>query len=113
RESLIEEPMAHGRAHQANPQQTDANALLVGVRVHPASSIISHDEMKGAAAPAAPASCYAPGARYWTCSALRRASIVSSTVRRTVVSNELRAPPPLIAIATAAMDTLSGASHRL
>jgi hypothetical protein len=59
------------------------------------------------------ASLYAPGARYWTCLALRRASIVSSTVRRTVVSNELSAPPPLIASATAAMDTLSGASHRL
>src|SRR5215216_2311945 len=56
---------------------------------------------------------YAPGARYWTCSALRRASIVSSTVRRTVVSNELSAPPPPIASATAAMDTLSGASQRL
>src|SRR5918999_1304371 len=56
---------------------------------------------------------HAPGARYWTCSALRRASIVSSTVRRTVVSNELSAPPPLIASATAANDTLSGASHRV
>jgi hypothetical protein len=59
------------------------------------------------------ASPYAPGLRYWTCSALRRASIVSSTLRRTVVSNELSAPPPLIASATVAMDTLSGASHRL
>ena len=38
---------------------------------------------------------------------LAQASIVSSTVRRTVVSNELSAPPPLIASATAAMDTLS------
>ena len=44
---------------------------------------------------------------------LEQASIVSSTVRRTVVSNELSAPPPLIASATAAMDTLSGASHRV
>src|SRR2546421_9338994 len=60
-----------------------------------------------------PRSRYAPGARYWTCSALRRASIVSSTVRRTVVSSELSAPPPLIASATAAMDTLSGASQRV
>ena len=51
--------------------------------------------------------------RYRTCFALRIASIVSSTVRRTVVSSELSAPPPLIAIATAAMDTLSGASQRL
>src|SRR5947209_10278160 len=56
---------------------------------------------------------YAPCAWYWTCSALRRASIVSSTVRRTVVSSELSAPPPLIASATAAIDTLSGASQRL
>src|SRR5205814_1998823 len=56
---------------------------------------------------------YALGGRYWTCSALRSASIVSSTVRRTVVSNELSARPPLIASATAAIDTLSGASQRL
>ena len=55
----------------------------------------------------------APGAWYRTCSALRRASSVSSTVRRTVVSSELSAPPPLIASATAAIDTLSGASHRV
>src|SRR5438132_1536323 len=56
---------------------------------------------------------YAPGGRYWTCSTLRSASIVSSTVRRTIVSNELSAPPLLIASATAAIETLSGASHRL
>lgn len=56
---------------------------------------------------------YAPGARYRTCPALRRASMVSSMVRRTVVSNELSAPPPLIDKATAAMETLSGASHKL
>ena len=42
-----------------------------------------------------------------------RASMVSSTLISTVVSNELRAPPPLMARATAAMDTLSGASQRL
>src|SRR5438067_9275221 len=59
------------------------------------------------------ASHYAPGAWYLTCSALRSASIVSSTVRRTVVSNELSAPPALIASATAAIDTLSGASHKV
>jgi NAD-dependent epimerase/dehydratase family protein len=59
------------------------------------------------------ASRYAPGARYWISSALRRASIVSPTVRRTVVSNELSARPPVIASATAAMETLSGASHRV
>jgi hypothetical protein len=41
------------------------------------------------------------------------AAMASSTVRRTVVSNELSAPPPLMAIATAAMDTLSGVSQRL
>src|SRR5205807_4749069 len=56
---------------------------------------------------------YSPGGRYWTSWALRSASIVSSTVRRTVVSSELSAPPPVIASATAAMDTLSGASHRV
>ena len=48
-----------------------------------------------------------------TMDALRRASSVSSTLIRTVVSKELRAPPPLIARATAAMETLSGASQRL
>src|SRR5207253_6588592 len=67
--------------------------------------------LRGAAARAP--SCYAPGTRYPTCSAVRRASIVSSTVKRTVVSSELSAPPPLIASATAAIDTLSGASQRL
>jgi len=56
---------------------------------------------------------YAAGGRYWTCSAFLNASIVSSTLRRTVVSIELRAPPPLMASATAAIDTLSGASQRL
>src|SRR5215216_2336560 len=53
---------------------------------------------------------YAPGARYWTWPALRRASSVSSTDMRTVVSIELSAPPLPIARATAAIDTLSGAS---
>src|SRR5439155_9611832 len=42
---------------------------------------------------------YAPGARYWICSALRSASIVSSTVRRTVVSSPATAPPPPMATA--------------
>ena len=41
------------------------------------------------------------------------ASIVSSTVSNAVVSNLERAPPALIAMATAAIDTLSGASQRL
>ena len=54
-----------------------------------------------------------PGGRYLTCSTLPRASSVSSTVRSTAVSNELIAPPLLIASATAAIDTLSGASHRV
>ena len=53
------------------------------------------------------------GRLYWISPALRRASSVSSTVRRTVVSSELSAPPPLIASATAAMETLSGASQRV
>src|SRR5205807_9206526 len=56
---------------------------------------------------------YLPGGRYFTWPALRNASSVSSTVRRTVVSNELSAPPAPIASATAAMETLSGASQRL
>src|SRR5680860_1484529 len=55
---------------------------------------------------------YAPGGWYETTSAFRRASSVSSTVSSTVVSKALNAPPPLIASATAAIDTLSGASQR-
>jgi len=38
---------------------------------------------------------------------------VSSTVSKTVDCNELNAPPALIAIAVAAIETLSGASHKL
>lgn len=41
------------------------------------------------------------------------AASVSSTVLNTVVWMELNAPPPLIAIAVAAIATLSGASHKL
>jgi hypothetical protein len=33
--------MAHSRSHQANPEQTYANLLLVSAGVHSASSIIS------------------------------------------------------------------------
>ena len=56
---------------------------------------------------------YPPGFRYWISSAFRRASSVSSTLMRTVVSSLLSAPPPAIASATAAMETLSGASQRV
>ncbi len=55
---------------------------------------------------------YAAGGRYRIDFAFFKASIVSSTLRRTVVSIELSAPPAPIASATAAIDTLSGASHR-
>ena len=41
------------------------------------------------------------------------AASVSSTVSKTVVWKELSAPPPLIAIAVAAIEMLSGASHKL
>jgi hypothetical protein len=41
------------------------------------------------------------------------AASVSSTVSRAVVWRELGAPPALIAIAVAAIETLSGASHKL
>jgi hypothetical protein len=41
------------------------------------------------------------------------AASVSSTVSKTVVCKELSAPPALIAIAVAAIETLSGASHKL
>ena len=51
----------------------------------------------------------APGSRS---AGPRDASIVSSTVRRTVVSSELRTTA-LMARATAVIDTLSGASQRL
>jgi ATP-dependent DNA ligase len=56
---------------------------------------------------------YAPGGRYATTCARPRASSVSSTVSSGVVSNFDSAPPPPIAIAIAAIDTLSGASQRL
>ena len=41
------------------------------------------------------------------------AASVSSTVSKTVVWTELSAPPALIASAVAAIETLSGASHKL
>ena len=56
---------------------------------------------------------YVPGGRYRTCCARPMASIVSSTLNRTVVSTGLSAPPEASARATAAMDTLSGASQRV
>jgi hypothetical protein len=87
-------------------------AALTGALIHPLEGERGVFEADQLGMAIRSRSRYAPGARYRTCSALRRASIVSSTVRRTVVSNELSAPP-LIASATAAIDTLSGASHRL
>ena len=48
---------------------------------------------------------HVPGGRYRISLARRIASIVSSTVSRTVVSYLLSAPPPEIAMATAAIDT--------
>ena len=54
-----------------------------------------------------------PGGRYLIGEAFCRAASVSSTVSNGVVCRELRAPPPLIAIAVAAIETLSGASHKL
>src|SRR5512134_3354127 len=54
-----------------------------------------------------------PGGRYLIGEAFCRAASVSSTVSNGVVCRELRAPPALIAIAVAAIETLSGASHRL
>src|SRR3990170_1469407 len=54
---------------------------------------------------------YAPGGRYCTWLALVRAAMVSSTVRRTVVSRDLSAPPAPMARETAAIETLSGASQ--
>jgi MerR family transcriptional regulator, copper efflux regulator len=55
---------------------------------------------------------YDPGGRYRIDFALPSACIVSSTLRRTVVSCELSAPPAPIASMTDAIETLSGASHR-
>jgi hypothetical protein len=37
----IEEAMSHGGSHQADPEQTYANLLLVSIGVHSVSSIIS------------------------------------------------------------------------
>ena len=56
---------------------------------------------------------HVPGGRYRISWARSIACIVSSTVSNTVVSYLLSAPPPEIARATAAIDTLSGASQRL
>jgi hypothetical protein len=57
--------------------------------------------------------CLSPGDRYLIGAAFLRAAIVSSTVSNGVVWRELRAPPAAMAIAVAAIETLSGASHRL
>ena len=54
-----------------------------------------------------------PGGRYVIVEAFCTAASVSSTVSKTVVWKELSAPPALIAIAVAAIGTLSGASHKL
>src|SRR5688572_3689396 len=54
-----------------------------------------------------------PGGLYLIDRAFSSAASVSSTVSSAVVCSELSAPPALIATATAAIDTLSGASHRL
>ena len=54
-----------------------------------------------------------PGGRYAIDAAFFKAASVSSTVSKGVVWKELSAPPALIAIAVAAIETLSGASHRL
>ena len=44
--------------------------------------------------------------------AFSKAASVSSTVSKTVVCKELSAPPAVIAIAVAAIETLSGASYK-
>src|SRR6185503_8749462 len=54
-----------------------------------------------------------PGDRYLIEAAFCMAAIVSSTVIKTVVCTELNAPPALSAKAVAAIETLSGASHKL
>ena len=56
---------------------------------------------------------FSPGGRYVIDEAFFMAASVSSTVSKTVVWRELNAPPALIAIAVAAIETLSGASHKL
>ena len=54
-----------------------------------------------------------PGGRYVIDEAFCMAASVSSTVSKTIVWMELSAPPAPIAIAVAAIETLSGASHKL
>jgi hypothetical protein len=54
-----------------------------------------------------------PGGRYLMDEAFSSATSVSSTVNKAVVWMELSAPPAPMAIAVAATETLSGASHRL
>src|SRR6187401_634913 len=58
-------------------------------------------------------SLLSPGGRYLIREAFCKAAIVSSTVSNGVVCRELSAPPAVIAIAVAAIETLSGASHKL
>ena len=54
-----------------------------------------------------------PGARYLIDAAFCMAATVYSTVINTVVCTELNAPPALSAKAVAAIETLSGTSHKL
>jgi hypothetical protein len=56
---------------------------------------------------------FSPGAWYLIDEALLSADSVSSTVNKTVVLMEPSAPPDPIAMAVAAIETLSGASHKL
>src|SRR5829696_321187 len=108
----VDQPLARGRRpHLVGLVLTNARGSRGEGRA--ASCLASLLRPQTRAQLAGPRPAYAPGSRYWTSAAWRNASIVSSTVRRTVVSIELSPPPPPIASATAAIDTLSGASQRL
>jgi hypothetical protein len=93
------------------PALPQGSAPSGSIRLVANGAVRSPSGERTAVTPAAARERYAPGARYPTCLACRSASIVSSTVSSTVVSSELSAPPPVIASATAAIDTLSGASQ--
>ena len=56
---------------------------------------------------------FSPGGRYLIDEAFCSAASVSSTVSKTVVWKELSAPPAPIASTVAAIETLSGASHKV
>src|SRR5215211_3453396 len=95
------------RAYDADGREIPP-MTLANMREHGVRSVAAHCRKRHLVPYA-----FSPGGRYVIEDAFCMAATVSSTVSKTVVCNELRAPPELIAIAVAAIETLSGASHKL